>query len=115
MSEEFDEQALMDQVDGDVQFLEETIAMLDDDAPGLLNEIRSAAASGDAEALVKAAHKLKGMVANFCAAPAEAAAREVEMTGRHQRLAEVGPAVEALQGRTDRLREALHRFLQDRA
>ena len=46
MTEEFDEQALMDRVDEDIEFLEETIAMLDDDAPGLLNEIRSAAASG---------------------------------------------------------------------
>ena len=114
MTEEFDEQALMDRVDEDIEFLEETIAMLDDDAPGLLNEIRSAAASGDAEALVKPAHTLKGMLANFCAAPAEAAAREVEMMGRQQRLTEVEPAVEALQGRTDRLREALHKFLQDK-
>ena len=54
------------------------------------------------------------MLANFCADPAEAAAREVEMMGRQQRLTEVEPAVEALQGRTDRLREALHKFLQDK-
>ena len=114
MTEEFDEQALMDRVDEDIEFLEETIAMLNDAAPGLLNEIRSAAASGDAEALVKPAHTLKGMLANFCAAPAEAAAREVEMMGRQQQLTEVEPAVEALQGRTDRLREALHGFLQEK-
>ena len=114
MPEEFDAQALMERVDEDTEFLGETIEMLDDDAPGLLEEIRSAAASGDADALVKAAHALKGMLSNFCAAPAEAAAREVEMMGREQRLAEVGPAVEALQGRTDRLREALHKLLRDR-
>ena len=114
MPDEFDEQALMDRVDGDVEFLDETVAMLDDDAPGLLDNIRSAAASGDAAALVKPSHALKGMVANFCAAPAGAAAREVEMMGREQRLAEVAPAVEVLQDRTDRLREALHKFLQDK-
>ena len=114
MSEEFDEQALMERLDDDVEFLEETTQMLDDDAPGLLEEIRSAAASGNADALVKPAHTLKGMLSNFCAASAEAAAREVEMMGREQRFADVAPAIEALQGQTDRLREALHKFLQDR-
>ena len=32
MSDEFDEQALMDRVDGDTKFLEDTVAMLDEDA-----------------------------------------------------------------------------------
>jgi two-component system sensor histidine kinase/response regulator len=112
MSEEFDAQALMERVDDDVEFLKETVAMLDDDAPGLLAQIRAAAASEDAEALVKPAHTLKGMLSNFCAAPAEAAAREVEMMGRQRQLAMMAPAVEVLQSRTDQLREALHTFLR---
>ena len=33
MSSAFDEDALMDRVDGDVEFLEETIAVLDEDSP----------------------------------------------------------------------------------
>ena len=114
MSDAFDEDALLDRIEDDLEFLEETIAMLDDDAPGLLEEIRSAAASGDADALVKPSHALKGMLSNFCAAPAEAAARDVEMMGREKRLAEVGPAVEVLQSQTDQLREALHRLVQDK-
>jgi len=114
MSEAFDEQALMDRVDDDIEFLEETIAMLDEDCPDLLSQIQAAAASGDAEALVKPAHALKGVLANFCAAPAEAAAREVEMMGREQRLSEVGSAVETLQMETERLRTALSTFVQAR-
>ena len=46
MPDAFDEVALMDRVDGDVEFLEETIAMLDEDSPALLEQIRTAAASG---------------------------------------------------------------------
>jgi len=114
MSGPFDEQALMDRVDGDVEFLEETIAMLDEDCPDLLSQIQTAASSGDAEALVKPAHALKGMLANFCAEPAETAALEVEMMGREQRMAEVRSAVETLQTETERLRDALNSFLQAR-
>ena len=77
MQDAFDENALMDRVDGDVEFLEETISMLDEDSPALLEQIRTAAASRDAENLVQAAHALKGMLANFCAEPAEAACRGI--------------------------------------
>ncbi len=40
----FDEQALMDRVDGDLEFLDETIAMLDEDCPSLLDQIEAARA-----------------------------------------------------------------------
>ena len=82
MSDAFDENALMDRVDDDVEFLEETVTMLDEDSPALLEQIRVAAASGDAPALVKPAHALKGMLANFCAEPAESAARDAELRRR---------------------------------
>ncbi len=114
MSEIFDEQGLMDSVDGDIEFLEETITMLEEDSPALLDLIRSAAASGDAEALVSPAHALKGMLGNFRAAPAESAAREVEMMAREQQLSGIEPAVDTLQKETGRLRDALHDFLQAR-
>ncbi len=112
MPDTFDEKALMDHVDGDVEFLEETVAMLDEDSPGLLEQIQVAAVSGDAAALVKPAHTLKGMLANFCAEPAEAAARELEMMGREERLADVQAAVEKAQQETRRLIEALKRHLR---
>jgi len=114
MSDPFDEIALMDRVDGDTEFLEETIAMLDEDSPALLEQIRMAAASRDAAALVKPAHALKGMPANFCAEPAEAAARELEVMGREGQIAEVDKAVEQVQRETARLREALQGFLRTR-
>ena len=53
MSETFDKNSLMDRVDGDTEFLEETIAMLDEDSPALLGQIQTAAAAGDAENLVQ--------------------------------------------------------------
>ena len=57
-----------------MEFLEETIEMLDEDAPELLSKIHEAAAAGNAEAIVSPAHTLKGMLSNFCADKAEQAA-----------------------------------------
>ena len=112
MPDEFDESALMDRVDQDLEFLEETVEMLEEDAPTLLDAIHQAATARDAEALVKPAHALKGMLANFCAGPAEAAARELEVRGREHRLDDVDAAVQVLQGRTEQLRTALQAFVQ---
>ena len=50
-----DEEALMDRVDEDMEFLEGTVGMLDEDCPSLLKEVRAAATSRDAETLVKSA------------------------------------------------------------
>lgn len=112
MSDILDETELMARVDGDVEFLEETVVMLDEDGPALLEEILAAAAAKDAAALIKPAHALKGMVSNFCAGSAEAAARELEMMGREQRLADVDAAAQRAQREVERLREALHQLLR---
>lgn len=115
MSEAFDENALMDRVDDDTEFLEETIALLDEDCPALLEQIRTAATSRDAEKLAKVAHTLKGMLANFCAEPAETAARKLEMMGREGQLTDVEAATDQMQTETRRLQEALHEFLRSKS
>ena len=112
MPDAFDDHALMERVDGDVEFLEETIAMLDEDSPALLDEIHAAAGSGDAAALIRPAHTLKGMLANFCAEPAETAARALETMGREGRWVDVDRAVDRVRSETERLKEALHEFLR---
>ena len=112
MSGAFDEEALLERVDGDIEFLEETVAMLDEDSPALLEAIRAAVRSSDAAALVKAAHALKGMLANFCAEPAAAADRQLETMGREERLADAAGPAERVQRETEQLRAALHDFLK---
>lgn len=113
MSEPFDRDALLDRVDNDVEFLEETIAILDDDGPGMLMEIHEAAAGQDAQRLARAAHAFKGMVSNFCAAPAEAAARRIEQMGRDGAFEGVEEAVEGLEREVERLKTALEELAQD--
>jgi len=113
MSDLFDKEALLDGVDGDLEFLDETIAMLEEDSQELLEQARAAAEVGDADALVKPAHALKGMLGNFCAPQAEAAARKVEFIGREDRLEGAPAAVDDLCSEVERLRVALHAFLKE--
>ncbi len=113
MPEPFNRDDLIESIDDDVEFLEETIEMLDEDSSALLEACRTAAAAGDAEALVKPAHALKGMVGNFCAEPAQEAARVVEFMGRENNLGEASAAVETLSQKITELKTALHAFLEE--
>ena len=112
MQNAFDEQALMQRVDGDIEFLEETVEMLDEDGPELLSKINEAAASGNAEAIVSPAHTLKVMLSDFCAEKAEQAALQVETMGRQQQMDGITTFADTLSQETDKLREALHAFLE---
>jgi HPt (histidine-containing phosphotransfer) domain-containing protein len=111
MTPAFDRDELMDRVDGDLEFLEESVEMLDEDAAPLLEQIRAAVAAHDAGALVSPAHTLKGMLANFCAEAAEGAARDLEMRGREDRLDGADAVVDALDREVARLRAELGAFL----
>jgi HPt (histidine-containing phosphotransfer) domain-containing protein len=114
MPREFDEQELLDRIEDDFEFLEETVSMLEEDCPPLLEQVREAAGSSDAAALTKSAHALKGLFANFCAGPATDTARALEMMGRDNRLTDIQPAVRVLEDEAARLRAALQAFLQAR-
>lgn len=111
MSEVFDKQELLDELDGDREFLEESLGMLDSDVPVLLKQIREALERGDADAVTVSAHTLKSMVGNFCAPPAFNAAEDVEKIGRSGDLTECNARTDSLEMETRRLQKALHEFL----
>lgn len=111
MSPAFDKDELMDRVDGDLEFLAESVEMLDEDAGPLLEQIREAASAGDAAALVKPAHTLKGMLLNFCAEAAGDAALELETRAREGHLEGIDAVVQTVTQETDRLRTDLHAFV----
>jgi HPt (histidine-containing phosphotransfer) domain-containing protein len=115
MASTFDEKALLENVDNDIGFISETLEMLRVDAPGLLEKISQALASGDAPAVGSAAHALKGMVSNFCAATAQASALEVERMGKSGNLSCAPAAVEALRGHVSALTAELTEFVRARA
>ncbi len=74
--------ALLDSLDGDVDFLKELVNAYLDSTPGLLAAMRQAAGVGDGAALQRAAHSLKTGSASMGAQVLAALCRQLEEMGR---------------------------------
>ncbi|MCU0561799.1 MAG: response regulator [Desulfobacterales bacterium] len=77
-------------------FVKEVVDVFCADYPHLLSALRSAAASSDAPAFMRAAHSLKGMLRNFQAEPAAAKAQMLEQMGLAGDLAGARPIIAEL-------------------
>src|SRR3954471_10934247 len=115
MSRTFDEKELLERVDNDWEFLGDTVLMLADDGPILLAEIRRSAQAGDAPGVGRAAHTLKGMISNFCAAEAQSDALAVGEIGKSGDLSNVDPALQKLETQLTALVADLNGFVATRA
>jgi HPt (histidine-containing phosphotransfer) domain-containing protein len=113
MSEAFDRQELLDELDGDREFLEESLEVLDADAQKLIDQIRAGAEAQDAEQIRVAAHTLKSMVGNFCAPRAFEAASNVESIGRSGELSQCAERLALLESEVNRLRKELRVLLNE--
>jgi HPt (histidine-containing phosphotransfer) domain-containing protein len=82
MAQWFDEAELMERVDNDLEFLADTVQMLETDGRALMVELRTAVTSGDAPAVGRTAHTLKGMISNFCSPAVQSLALDVEKAGK---------------------------------
>src|SRR5439155_11399341 len=91
-TENVDLPRLLDQIGGDSNVARKLIEMFLQSLPEQLSEIRSAAARRDDRTLVRAAHAVKGAVANFATGTAYAAARQLEQAARKADWAEIRPA-----------------------
>jgi HPt (histidine-containing phosphotransfer) domain-containing protein len=110
----FDPNELLERVDNDWDFLADTVQMLETDGRALMDEIRLAAATGDAAGLGRAGHTIKGMISNFCSPATPASAVEVERIGKAGDLAAAAPAVDALGTDLEALIAGLTEFLATR-
>lgn len=111
----FNETELLERVDNDIGFLAETVQMLESDGRTLLADIERAIAAGDAAAVGRAAHALKGMVSNFCAPETQECALVIERAGKSGDLAGVSAALQAARERTEALITELLAFVQARS
>ncbi|MCK4602141.1 MAG: response regulator, partial [Phycisphaerae bacterium] len=102
----FDLAEALRRASGDAELLIELMGMFTDTAPEMLAAIREAIDSGDAEAVARAAHTLKGSVGNFAAKEAFDLALAIETAGRFGDLADVGSMFEKLAAELSRLTTA---------
>ena len=85
-----------------------------DESDLLQQEMRAAIAQGDSEQLTRSAHTLRGLVGNFNASGAEAAARHVEKLASEGDAEEIEAAYAALQSEMVLLKAALVEHLNAR-
>jgi HPt (histidine-containing phosphotransfer) domain-containing protein len=81
-----DREALLERVEGDAALLAQMLEIFEVEGDRLVAVMEAAVGSGDASSLERAAHTLKGMVANFTADAAANAASHLEEMGRTGRL-----------------------------
>ena len=105
-----DHTALLAGVDGNRRVLRELVRLFLADCPRRLAEIKEAIRRGDAGALGRAAHALKGSVGNFAAKNAFAAAQRLEIMSRDIDLDNVGKACVTLESELALLSEELRKL-----
>jgi HPt (histidine-containing phosphotransfer) domain-containing protein len=67
---------------GDEALFQSIVRFFDEDSPGLLQQIRAGIRAGDAEQVMRAAHSLKGLAANFNAETTVAVAMQMQEIGQ---------------------------------
>jgi PAS domain S-box-containing protein len=103
----WDQQALLQRVQGDAHLLKEITDLFLVDYPVILTRVRTSLERGDAPGIEQAAHTLAGLVANFGAERAHGAAQQLEQMGRDRDLRGAVALVEILEQELTRLGPAL--------
>jgi signal transduction histidine kinase len=98
-----DRAALLERLGGDAELVREVAELYFHESPRLLGAARAALAGGDAAALARAAHSLKGTLATLAAPRASAAARRLEELGARGDLAAAADALPELERCLDEL------------
>lgn len=110
-----DHVALLEGVDGDRRLLRELIRVFLADCPQRLAEIKEAVRRGDAEALRRAAHTLKGSVGNFTAKKPFEVSQRLEAMGTDGDLDTAGDACATLERELTLLNVELRKLARDRS
>ena len=98
---------VLDRLGGDQELLEELCQIFLKESPKLMDRLRQGMTNGDAEAVQRAAHSLKGEVSYLSAAGATQAARRLEDLGHESNLSAVSEAVRVMERELDQLRQAI--------
>ena len=102
--------ALLARVGGEADIARELVGLFINECPRMLEAIRSSVASGSAQEIRRSAHLLKGSVSNFTETGAAAAAFELEIIGREERVHDAPGALSRLEAELEALLPQLQEF-----
>jgi HPt (histidine-containing phosphotransfer) domain-containing protein len=100
-------------LDGDQGLLIDLIGFYLEDYPNLITRIDEALAAEDPASVERAAHSIKGLVANFDAATAKDIAQELESCGKQRDLKNAADLAESLKQAAATLADQLERYRED--
>jgi len=103
----FDLEKVLERVGGDLALVKEVAQVFLEDCPTAMSKIKEAIDDGDAEALERAAHSLKGSVGNFNAKGAFEAALKLENMGREKDLEDALAVYGSLESEIERFKSCL--------
>ena len=106
--EVLDKAGLLDRLGGDLELFQEITGLFQQDCPKLLSAVRAAVSGQNPTALERAAHTLKGCVANFNAGAVYQAALRLEQMGRAGETQAAAGAYTALESEIRRFQQALY-------
>ena len=107
-----DQEALLERVAGDPDFLATMVDIFVADAPVRLDAIRDALRQADAHQVERAAHSLKGALATMAADTAAAEAFRLEQLGRSGALNGAAEILAALERQVDEVTTALRALVE---
>jgi len=102
--------ATMDRLDGDLELFRDLVGFYFSETPELVQSLKAAIKGGDADAVRRLAHRIKGMLANFNAEPAVASAALLESLGRNNQLDGAAEEFEKLERANVEVARVLTRF-----
>jgi HPt (histidine-containing phosphotransfer) domain-containing protein len=107
-----DRDAILEQFEGDADFLREVVQLFIAACPRRLSAIHEAILGCNTTALQTAAHSIRGSASYFGALAVMAAASDLETMGRAGILPDAGEACEKLEQELARLKQALAALLK---
>jgi HPt (histidine-containing phosphotransfer) domain-containing protein len=107
-----DEEALLERVAADPDFLSTMVDIFVADAPVRLDAIRAGLQQADARGVEQAAHSLKGALATMAADGAAAEAFRLEQLGRSGSLDGAAEILKSLERQVEEVMAALHVLVQ---
>jgi CheY-like chemotaxis protein len=110
-----DKAEVLSRVDGDIELLRELSGIFIAEYPKLLTQVREAMTGGNGDVLGKAAHTVKGMLANLGAKSAAEAALRLEKMGAGNDLSGADEAYATLEKEIERFSHALATLLEEAA
>lgn len=108
-----DREAVWATIDGDADLLAEITDLYFETVPGYMTHIREAVEDGDAAALERAAHALRGCVTSLGGERAAAVAARLEEIGASREVRDAGAALTRLDAEIAELSHGLDRFREE--